>query len=170
MFWEMTWCSLLEGYWSFEVSYCFHLQERNVSQARKQHPYNKQTDCMELSPSWEAVRRSATEEFPKILLLWDQKIHYRVHRKPPLVSLLRQVNQSIAPSPIFSLRSILILSYNLRAGFHNGLFPSCFPTKILYAFLPRSCYMPCPNNGIRGPRRVDCTRYKCCVRVRGIPD
>jgi hypothetical protein len=33
------------------------------------------------------------------------------------------------------LRSILILSTNLRLGLPSGLFPSGFPTNILYAFL-----------------------------------
>jgi hypothetical protein len=38
--------------------------------------------------------------------------------------------------PILSLfRSILILSYHLRLGLLSGLFPSGFPTNILYAFL-----------------------------------
>jgi hypothetical protein len=37
--------------------------------------------------------------------------------------------------PILSLRSILILSTHLRLGLPNGLFPSGFPTNILYAFL-----------------------------------
>jgi hypothetical protein len=42
--------------------------------------------------------------------------------------------QSIPPHPIF-LRSILILSTHLRLGLPSGLFPSGFPTNILYAFL-----------------------------------
>jgi hypothetical protein len=45
--------------------------------------------------------------------------------------------------PTTSLRSILILSSRLRQGHPNGLFPSGFPTKILYAFLmSHACYMP----------------------------
>jgi hypothetical protein len=39
------------------------------------------------------------------------------------------------------------LSTHLRFGLSSGLFPSGFPTNILYAFLvPPSCYMPCPSH------------------------
>jgi hypothetical protein len=39
------------------------------------------------------------------------------------------------PSHLVSLRSILILSTYLRLGLPSGLFPSGFPTNILYEFL-----------------------------------
>jgi hypothetical protein len=40
------------------------------------------------------------------------------------------------------------LSTHLRLCLTSGLFPSGFPTNILYAFLfsPHSCYMPCPSH------------------------
>jgi hypothetical protein len=42
--------------------------------------------------------------------------------------------QSVPSHPI-SLRSLLILSTHLRLGLLSCLFPSCFPTNNLYAFL-----------------------------------
>jgi hypothetical protein len=36
----------------------------------------------------------------------------------------------------YHLRSILILSTHLRLGLPSGLFPSGFPTNILYVFFP----------------------------------
>jgi hypothetical protein len=45
-----------------------------------------------------------------------------------------------------SWRSILILSSHLYLCLPNGFFPSCFPTKTLYAvFLPHMCYIPQPT-------------------------
>jgi hypothetical protein len=87
---------------------------------------------MELGTSWEADSCAATQELPNIL--WNLKVHYRVHKSPPLVPILSQINSAHTIRPI-SLRSILILSTNLRLGLPSGLFPSGFPTNVLYAFL-----------------------------------
>jgi hypothetical protein len=86
-----------------------------------------------MGPSpWVATSCSATQEFPNILR--NPKVHFRVHKSPPLVSSWARLIQSILPHSI-SVRSILILSSHLRICRSSGLFPSCFPTKILHAFL-----------------------------------
>jgi hypothetical protein len=46
---------------------------------------------MKQSPSWEANR----QEIPQVV--WDPKIHYRVHRSPQLVPILSQMNPVTPP-------------------------------------------------------------------------
>jgi hypothetical protein len=90
---------------------------------------------MKQSPSWQANRSSLTQEIPRIL--WNPKVRYRIHNSPPPVPILRQIDPVRAPPRPTSLRSILILSYHLCLGLPNGLLPSGFPTKTLYALMFR---------------------------------
>jgi hypothetical protein len=86
------------------------------------------TNIVELSPSWKAASCASAQELPSIL--WNPKVHYRVHKSLFWATSI----QSIPPHPI-SLTSILILFTHLCHDLPNGLFPSGFPTKIIYAFL-----------------------------------
>jgi hypothetical protein len=86
---------------------------------------------MEVSPFWEAASCTPTQRFPNIL--WNPKVQYRVHKSPPLVPILSQINP-VHTTP-FHLQFILILFTYLRLGLPSGFHPSGFPTNILYAFL-----------------------------------
>ena len=48
------------------------------------------TYSMEQNPSWEVNWFSASQEIPCIL--WNPKVHYRIHKCPPPVPILSQIN------------------------------------------------------------------------------
>jgi hypothetical protein len=84
------------------------------------------TNSMDLSPSWEAATRSATLEFSQIL--WNPKVHRHIHKSPPLVPTLRQMNRVHTSSSCLSKINLNIIPH-LYLGLPSGRFPSGVPTK-----------------------------------------
>ena len=72
----------------------------------------------EQSPSWEGNSSSANQEIPRIV--WNPKIHYRIHKSPPPVPLPSQIIPVHDPIP--GIENVLILSSHLHLGFSSGSF------------------------------------------------
>jgi hypothetical protein len=88
---------------------------------------------MEQRHSLEAKRFAASHEIARIL--WNPKVHYRIHKFPPSVSILSQLNP-VHTHILHPEDTALISSSHLRMGLPSGLFPSGFPTKTLYTPIP----------------------------------
>ena len=54
------------------------------------------TYFMQQSPSWEAKGFSSSQEFPRIS--WNPKVHYHIHKCPPTVTILSQLDQFHTPT------------------------------------------------------------------------
>ena len=91
--------------------------------------------AMQHSP-WEANRFSASQEIPQIL--WTPKVHCSLHKCPPPVPILYQLDP---PHPT-SWKNILIFSSHLRLGLPSGLLPLDFPTETPYNLLPYLLHAP----------------------------
>jgi len=76
------------------------------------------------SPSWKANRFSASQEIPR--MLWNAKIHYRIHTCPQPVPILSQLDPVHASVPLPEDPSYYYPPI-LRLGLQNGLFPSGYP-------------------------------------------
>ena len=109
---------------------------------------HRYTYSMVQSPSKKLTGLQLIKKFPPFL--WNPKVHYRTHKRPPPVLSWASPIQSTYPHPT-SWRSILILSTHLRLGLPSGLFPSGFPTKTLYAplLLTHMRHMPSPSHSSR---------------------
>jgi hypothetical protein len=98
---------------------------------------------MEMSPSRETASCAATQVFPNIL--WNPKIHYRVHKSPRLVPILSQID-SVHTTPFNSSN----IHFNIIHPSPSWTTFQSLPFWLSYQYptrippLSHSCYMPCP--------------------------
>ena len=103
---------------------------------------------MQQSPSWEANWFLASPEIPRIL--WNPNVHYRIHKCPPPVPILSQLNAVHTPTSHF-LKIHLNIIFPSMPGSPKWSFTLRFPNQnpVYPSPLPHTCNMPRPSHSSR---------------------
>jgi len=100
---------------------------------------------MEQSPSWEANRFEASQEIPRIL--WNPKVHYRIHKCPPPVPILSQIDPVLTPTSHFLKIHFNIILPSAPGSPQRSLsFRFLHQNPLHVSPLPHTRHMPRPSH------------------------
>ena len=106
------------------------------------------TYSMQQSPSWRANRFSASQEIPPIL--WKPKVHYNIHKCPPPVPILSQIDPVHTPTSHFLKTHLNIIVPSTPESSMWSLSLRFAQQNRVYTYtLPHTWYIPRPSNSSR---------------------
>ena len=76
-------------------------------------------------------------------ILWNLKVHHRIHNSPPLACMPSQIN-SVHTFPFCFFKIPINIINHAHLGLPSGLLPAGFPIKFLYVFLFSAIRATCP--------------------------
>ena len=102
---------------------------------------NLPTSFMEQIPSWEANRFSVSQEISRILL--SPKVHFHIHKCPPPVLILNQIDPVHAPPPSHFLNIYINIILPSTPGSYKSSISLRFPHQkpVYTSSLPHTYYM-----------------------------
>ena len=112
---------------------------------------------MEQSPSWEANWLSASQEILRIL--WNPKVHYRIHKCPPTVPIQSQLDPVHNPTSDVLKIHINIMNPSMPDSSKWSLTLRFPHQNLVYASpLPHTRYIPRPSHSLRfcPPKNIGC--------------
>jgi hypothetical protein len=165
--WHSSWCSLLHYPAATPLlvpkflTLCSKTISKSFSLPVRFH-YYLLTYSMDHSPSWKVNRFSASPIIVRILL--NPKVHYRIHKSPPPVSILSQINPVHTPTtPFLKIHLHIIFlwtpgspewSLSLKLPHQNPVYTSSFPHTSSMPHPSHSSQFDHPNSIWRGGRII----------------
>jgi hypothetical protein len=102
---------------------------------------------MQYSPSWESNRLTVSQEISCVLC--SMKFHYRIHKSPPPVAILSQLNPFHSPSHFLKIQLNVILPST--PGSPKWSYSFMFPHRnpVYTSLLPPDALIPNPSHSSR---------------------
>ena len=121
---------------SFSTSHATNMSHNYAM--RLIYTHDELTNSMVQSYTWDSGIFSADQDISRIL--WNPKVHYRIHNSPPSVPIPSQIN------PVHSYTSYFLkincnIIYLFTPCIPSGRLPSSFP--VFTSPVAHTCYMSC---------------------------